>query len=60
LKSTGAAPDKKYTAYYRDYSVFDMSRIDDNGVDATFVFVAYSQDFSDSVNFTSGVIKIDY
>ncbi len=60
LISTRAAPDRKYTAYYRDYSVFDMSRINDKGLDATFVFVAYSQDFSDSVNFTSGVIKIDY
>ena len=60
LKSAGAAPDKKYTAYYRDYSVFDMSRIDDKGLDATFIFVTYSQDFLDSVNFTSGVIKIDY
>ncbi len=37
-----------------------MSRIDDKGLDATFIFVAYSQDFSDSVNFISGVIKIDY
>ena len=60
LKSAGAAPDKKYTADYRDYSVFDMSRIDDKGLDATFIFVAYFKDFLDSLNFTSGVVKIDY
>ncbi len=60
LKSARADPDKKYTAYFRDYSFFEISRINDKGLDADFIFVAYSQDFSDSVNFKSGVIKIDY
>lgn len=60
LKSAGAEPDKKYTAYFRDYSFLEMSRINDKGSDGTFIFVAYTQDFSDSVNFTSGVFKIDY
>ena len=40
LKSAGAASDKKYTAYFRDYSFLEMSRINDKGLDATFIFVA--------------------
>ena len=60
LKYTDGSEDKVYTAYYRDYSTMDITIINDKRVDATFLFKAYSEDFSDSVYVTSGVMKIEY
>jgi len=60
LKFADGSNDKVYTAYYRNYSLMNITRINDKGIDATFVFKAYSEDFSDSVVVTNGVFKIDY
>jgi len=60
LKFADGSNDKVYTAYFRDYSFMDLTRINDKGIDASFIFIAYSADFSDSVNVTSGVFAIDY
>ena len=60
LKFTDGTNDKVYTAYHRDYSEMDLTIINDKRVDATFLFKAYSEDFSDSVDVIDGVIKIDY
>ena len=60
LKFADGSNDKVYTAYYRDYSTMDLTRINDKGLDATFIFIAYSEDFSDSVDVTGGVFNIDY
>ena len=60
LKFADGSNDKVYTAYFRNYSFMDLTRINDKGIDATFIFKAYSEDFSDSVNVTDGVFVIDY
>ena len=60
LKFADWSKDKVYTAYFRDYSFMDLTRINDKGIDASFIFIAYSEDFSDSVNVTDGVFVIDY
>ncbi|GBD86249.1 hypothetical protein BMS3Abin03_00162 [bacterium BMS3Abin03] len=60
LTFTDGSKDKVYTAYYRNYSLMNLTRINDKGIDATFIFKAYSGDFSDSVIVTDGVFKIDY
>jgi len=60
LKFADGSKDKVYTAYFRDYSFMDLTRINDKGIDASFIFIAYSEDFSDSINVTDGVFVIDY
>jgi hypothetical protein len=60
LKFADGSNDKVYTAYFRNYSFMDLTRINDNGIDASFIFKAYSEDFSDSVNVRDGVFVIDY
>jgi hypothetical protein len=60
LKFADGSNDKVYTAYFRDYSFMDLTRINSKGIDATFIFKAYTGDFSDSVVVTNGVFKIDY
>ena len=60
LKFTDGSQDKVYTAYYRDYSNMYITIINDKRVDATFLFKAYTEDFSDSVDVTSGVFRVEY
>ena len=60
LKFADGSNDKVYTAYYRDYSTMDLTRINDKGLDATFIFKAYTEYFLDSVDVTGGVFNIDY
>jgi hypothetical protein len=60
LKFTDGSNDKVFTAYHRDYSTMDITIINDKRVDATFLFKAYSEDFSDSVDVTSGAFRIEY
>ena len=60
LKFADGSKDKVYTAYYRNYSVMDLTSINDNGIDATFIFKAYNEDFSDSVDVTEGAFQLDY
>jgi hypothetical protein len=60
LKFADGSDDKVYTAYYRDYSTMDITRITDKALEATFFFIAYSEDFTDSVDVTNGAIKIDF
>ena len=60
LKFADGSNDKVYTAYYRDYSTMDLTRINDKGLDATFIFKAYTEFFTDSIDVTSGVFNIDY
>lgn len=60
LKFADGSDDEVYTAYFRNYSLMNLTRINDRGIDATFIFKAYTEDFSDSVVVTDGVFKIDY
>lgn len=60
LKFADGSEDKVFTAYYRDYSTMDITTINDKRFDATFLFKAYSENFSDSVDVTNGAMKIDY
>ncbi len=60
LKFKDGSNDKIYTAYFRDYSLMDLTRINNKGIDATFIFKAYTGNFSDSVIVTDGVFRIDY
>jgi hypothetical protein len=59
-KAAGGTSEKIYTAYFRDYSYLTISDISEGTLDADFVFLAYSEDFTDSVNVTNGAINIDY
>ncbi len=60
LNFADGSKDKIYTAYFRDYSLMDLTRINDKGIDASFIFKAYSDNFTDSVDVTNGVFVIDY
>lgn len=59
-KAVGGTSEKIYTAYFRDYSYLTISNMSEGTLDADFVFLAYSEDFTDSVNVTGGAINIDY
>jgi hypothetical protein len=59
-KASGGSAEKIYTAFFRDYSYLTINNISDGSIDADFLFLAYSEDFSDSVDITSGAININY
>ena len=60
LEFKDGSNDEVYTAYFRNYSFMEITRINEKGIDATFIFKAYNEDFSDSVDVKGGVFKIDY
>jgi|SRR5690554_3333999 len=51
---------KTYSAYSRNYSIFDIKNISEGFLDADFVFIAYDSSFTDSVKVSNGSININY
>jgi hypothetical protein len=60
LRSQSSSEDKIYTAYYRDLSVMNITRISDNSLEANFIFKGILEDKSDSIIVSDGTIKINF
>lgn len=59
LKAKNGA-DKVLKAYYLEYSQMDISRINDKSLEAEFIFKAYDEFFTDSVEIVNGKINLDF
>lgn len=59
-KASSGSAEKIYTAFFRDYSYLTINNISDGSLDADFLFLAYSEDFTDSVDISNGSININY
>lgn len=52
--------DVVYNAYHRDYSLMKINRFTENGIEADFNFIAYTNSFSDSIDISNGKIDISF